>query len=47
MNELVGRSENIDEIIEPNLADGLFQSVRESVQQLEDQELPAVIVFRH
>jgi flagellar biosynthesis protein FlhA len=45
MNELVGRSENIDEIaLEPNLADGLFQSVRESVQQLEDQELPAVIV---
>jgi flagellar biosynthesis protein FlhA len=45
LNELVGRSENIDEIaLEPNLADGLFQSVRESVQQLEDQEMPAVIV---
>ena len=45
MNELVGRSKNTDEIaLEPNLADGLFQSVRESVQQLEDQELPAVIV---
>ena len=45
MNELVGRSENTDEIaLEPNLADGLFESVRESVQQLEDQELPAVIV---
>mgnify|MGYP001185352135 FL=1 len=45
LNELVGRSENTEEIaLEPNLADGLFQSVRESVQQLEDQELPAVIV---
>ena len=45
LNELVGRSENTDEIaLEPNLADGLFQSVRESVQQLEDQEMPAVIV---
>ena len=45
LNELVGRSENSEEIaLEPNLADGLFQSVRESVQQLEDQELPAVIV---
>lgn len=45
LNELVGRSENIDEIaLEPNLADGLFQSVRASVQQLEDQEMPAVIV---
>ncbi|RPG25863.1 MAG: flagellar biosynthesis protein FlhA [Gammaproteobacteria bacterium TMED92] len=45
LNELVGRSENVDEIaLEPNLADGLFQSVRESVQQLEDQEMPAVIV---
>ena len=45
LNELVGRSENTDDIaLEPNLADGLFQSVRESVQQLEDQEMPAVIV---
>ncbi|HCY04087.1 MAG TPA: flagellar biosynthesis protein FlhA [Gammaproteobacteria bacterium] len=45
LNELVGRSENTEEIaLEPNLADGLFQSVRESVQQLEDQEMPAVIV---
>ena len=45
LNELVGRSENTEEIaLEPNLADGLFQSVRESVQQLEDQEMPAVVV---
>ena len=44
MNELVGRGNNDEIALEPNLADGLFQSVRESVQQLEDQRLPAVIV---
>ena len=45
LTELVSRSDNPDEIaLEPNLAEGLFSSVKRSVEDVEQQELPAVIV---
>ena len=44
-NDLVTRSQNPDEIaLEPSLADGLFTSTREAIDELERKELPAVLV---
>ncbi|MEC8299092.1 MAG: FHIPEP family type III secretion protein, partial [Pseudomonadota bacterium] len=44
-NDLVTRSQNPDEIaLEPSLADGLFTSTKEAIDELERKEMPAVLV---
>ena len=45
LSELVVRSESLDEIaLEPNLAEGLFNSIRENMQLMEQEEAPPVLV---
>ena len=45
MSELVVRAENLDDIaLEPNLAEGLFNSIRENMQKMEQEEMPPVLV---
>jgi flagellar biosynthesis protein FlhA len=45
MSDLVSRANSYDEIaLEPSLAESFFKSVRDTIEELEQQELPAVLV---
>ena len=45
LSELVVRAESLDEIaLEPALAEGLFSSIRENMQNMEQEEMPPVLV---
>ena len=45
LSELVVRAESLDDIaLEPNLAEGLFASIRENMQLMEQEETPPVLV---
>ena len=45
LSELVVRAENLDDIaLEPNLAEGLFNSIRENMKKMEEEEMPPVLV---
>ncbi len=45
LSELVVRAEGLDDIaLEPNLAEGLFSSIRENMQMMEKEEMPPVLV---
>ena len=45
LSELVVRAENLDDIaLEPNLAEGLFNSIRENMELMEQEEAPPVLV---
>ena len=45
LSELVVRAENMDDIaLEPNLAEGLFNSIRENMELMEQEEAPPVLV---
>lgn len=45
LSELVVRAESLDEIaLEPNLAEGLFNSIRENMQLMEQEEVTPVLV---
>lgn len=45
LSELVVRAESMDDIaLEPNLAEGLFNSIRENMELMEQEEAPPVLV---
>ena len=45
LSELVVRAENLDDIaLEPNLAEGLFNSIRENMKKMEEEDMPPVLV---